>query len=137
MAKSFWKFCTREQLQYSVHTREMPKENKIKKLIKFCCSLLTHSLYAQNEQRCRLLVNMQKRYLMYLICTLTATEHIGNTWVYYYPHSKLYHYSFYRTLSIWLCCYQQIRTKCAKELFIMRIWWWPTTCAFGNNRQHG
>ena len=53
--------------------------------------------------------DMQMRYL---ICRSTTTEHIGNTWVHYYPHTKFRHCSPYRTFDICLFRYSQSEQIC-------------------------
>ena len=41
---------------------------------------------------------------------LVTTDHMGSTCAYHYPHTKFHWCSQYRTLDIWLFCYQPIRT---------------------------
>ena len=62
------------------------------------CARYIHKIYIVG----RLWRNMQIRYL---ICAPTATEHMGNTWVHSYPHTKFHHSSPQRTLDICLCIY--------------------------------
>ena len=59
--------------------------------------------------------NMPMRYLK---CASTTTEHKGNTWVHYYPHTKFCHCSPYRTLDICHFCYWLIWTNMQMRYFL-------------------